>query len=93
MPVTEDTLQYSPAVQDDKYFFTHHLSMRRSGNLCFSCSEAHDKLGELCTFLSFCHGHWVSTALTYGFNEQGNVGMEEWGTRQVSRWLDRGELA
>lgn len=59
--------------------------MRKSGNT-FSCSEAHDKLRDLCTFLSFCHGHWVSTALTYGFNEQGNVGMEEWGTRQVSRW-------
>jgi hypothetical protein len=85
-PVTDDTLQYSPSVQDDKYFFTHHIHLRKSDDMGFSCSEAHDKLRDLCTFLSFCHGHWVSTALTYGFNEQGNVGMEEWGTRQVSRW-------
>lgn len=85
-PVTDDTLQYSPSVQDDKYFFTHHICMRKGADMTFSCSEAHDKLRDLCTFLSFCHGHWVSSALTYGFNEHGNVGMEEWGNRQVSRW-------
>jgi hypothetical protein len=87
-PVTDETLQYYPSVQDGKYFFTHHICMRKSGDRSFSCSEAHTKLHELCTFLSFCHGHWVSTALTYGFDEQGNVAMEEWGTRQVSRWSE-----
>lgn len=85
-PITEDTLQYSPSIQDDKYFFTHHIHMRKSADTSFSCSEAHDKLRDLCTFLSFCHGHWVSTGLTYGFNREGIVAMEEWGTRQVSRW-------
>lgn len=86
IPVSDYTLQYSPSVQDDEYSFTHHMCMRKNGEKFFSCSEAHGKLRDLCTFLSFCHGHWVSTALTYGFDEQGNVAMQEWGTRQVSRW-------
>ena len=88
IPVSDCTLQYPPSIQDDEYSFTHHMSMRKNVEKFFSCSEAHGKLRDLCTFLSFCHGHWVSTALTYGFDEQGNVAMEEWGTRQMSRWSE-----
>jgi hypothetical protein len=85
-PVTDSTLLYSPSVQNEAYFFTHHLCAQKSDNSLFSSSEAHDKLRHLATFLSFCHGHWVSTALTYGIDRHGQVGMEEWGTRNVSRW-------
>lgn len=85
-PVTDSTLLYSPSVQSSSYFFTHHLCMQRSDGISFSTTDAHDKLNDLATFFSFCHGHWVSTALTYGIDEHGQVGMEEWGTRRVSQW-------
>lgn len=85
-PVTDSTLLYSPSVQSSSYFFTHHLCMQKSDRSSFFTRDAHDKLNDLATFFSFCHGHWVSTALTYGIDEHGQVGMEEWGTRKVSRW-------
>jgi len=86
IPVTDSTLLYPPSVQNDAYFFTHHLCAQKSDGRAFSTSEAHDRLNDLASFLSFCHGHWVSTALTYGIDEHGQIGMEEWGTRNVSRW-------
>jgi hypothetical protein len=85
-PVTELTLVYPPLVQSSSYFFTHHLCATKSDGSSFSTVDAHDKLSDLAIFFSFCHGHWVSTALTYGIDEHGNVGMEQWGTHKVSRW-------
>lgn len=94
LPVTERTVLYLPPIQSEDYFFTHHLVIRKENNTTFSCLEAHQELALLCTFLSFCQGHWVSTALTYGLDEHGAVAMEEWGTRKLSpshgitNWLD-----
>lgn len=85
-PVTDSTLLYPPSVQNEAYFFTHHLCARKCKDAPFVTSEAHDRLADLCLFLSFCHGHWVSTALTHGIDEHGQIGMEEWGTRTLSRW-------
>lgn len=59
--------------------------MHRCGN-DFSSTEAHQRLHDLATFLSFCHGHWVCTALTYGIDKEGLAVMEEWGTRKLSPW-------
>jgi hypothetical protein len=85
-PVTDSTVLYDPAIQNEEYLFTHHLSMSKVGGTPFSCAEAHGQLKDLSELLSFCHGRWVSTALTYGINMQGEVAMEEWGTRQLSPW-------
>lgn len=85
-PVMEVTMLYPPSIQNEEYFFTHHLCMRKADGTSFFCSEAHEELKQLSTFFSFCHGHWVSTALTCGLNEKGVVAMEEWGTRMVSPW-------
>lgn len=87
-PVTEVTTLYDPSIQDESYFFTHHVSLHKLGDALFSCSEAHHELDLLCTFLSFCHGHWVSTALVAGVDENGVVAMEEWGTRELSAWCE-----
>ncbi|HET9743057.1 MAG TPA: hypothetical protein VFQ00_09930 [Terriglobales bacterium] len=84
-PVDDLTLQFSPLIQTEEYFFTHHLRVHKS-EAQFSCAEAHSELRDICTFLSFCHGHWVSTALTYGIDKDGLAMMEEWGTRTVSPW-------
>jgi hypothetical protein len=86
-PVTDSTLLYPPSVQNDAYFFTHHLCAQKCDGTAFPTSEAHGKLNDLALFFSFCHGHWVSTALTSGIDEHGQVGMEEWGTRTLSRWF------
>jgi hypothetical protein len=85
-PVTDSTLLYPPFIQNNSYFFTHHVCAQKCDGGLFSPSQAPHLLNDLTTFLSFCHGHWVSTALTYGIDEHGNVGMEEWGTRKVSPW-------
>lgn len=85
-PVGERTVLFNPSISDKEYLFTHHLCMSRANGVPFSSFEAHTKLTELSRFLSFCHGHWVGTALVSGLNEHGVVAMEEWGKSLVSRW-------
>lgn len=85
-PVTEKLMAYSPEIQDEIWFFTHHLSLQRAHGATFSSSEADEQLGLLSTFLSFCHEHWVSPALVSGLDEAGIVAMEQWGTRLLSPW-------
>ena len=85
-PVLETILLYPPEIQNAEYFFTHHLELRKIDGSSFTAAEAHEELQLLCSFLSFCHGHWVSTALTFGIAEDGTVAMEEWGTHIVSPW-------
>ncbi len=84
--VEERTLLYNPSIQDEDYLVTHHLCMRRENDLSFSAAEAHAELDDLSTFLSFCHGHWVSTTLAAGVDANGVVVMEEWGTGLLSSW-------
>jgi hypothetical protein len=86
IPVSEETVLYPPTTQDDAYFFTHHLTMRRADGAAFTTVEAVVQLGLLSTFLTFCHGHWVSPGLVRGTSDGGTVVFEEWGTRLVSRW-------
>lgn len=85
-PALETILQYPPEIQNAEYFFTHQIELRKKSGSSFSAIEARDELNLLCGFLSFCHGFWVSTALTCGMDEEGVVAMEEWGIRQVSPW-------
>lgn len=85
-PALELILQYPPEIQNAEYFFTHQIELRKTDGSSFSAIEARDELDLLCEFLSFCHGFWVSTSLTYGIDEEGVVAMEEWGIRQVSPW-------
>lgn len=85
-PVIEPIMLYPPAIQDEEYFFTHHVCMYKTSGSQFSPLEAHSRLADLSKFFSFCHGHWVGTSLAYGVNKAGTVEMEEWGTHQVSRW-------
>jgi hypothetical protein len=85
-PVGEPIMLYDPTIQNEEFFFTHHLTLTKASGADFSPSQAHDRLSDLSTFFSFCHGYWVGTALAYGINKDGTVGMEEWGTRRVSRW-------
>jgi hypothetical protein len=85
-PVLETILLYPREIQDAEYFFTHHLELKKVDGSSFTALEAHEELQLLCSFLSFCHGYWVSTALTVGIAEDGTVAMEEWGIRQVSPW-------
>lgn len=85
-PVTDATLLYLPSIQNEKYFFTHHLCVQKVDGTSFSTVEAHKQLQDLSLFFSFCYEQWISTALTTGIKEDGEVGMEEWGTRKVSPW-------
>ncbi len=85
-PVTEKLMAYSPEIQNEIWFFTHHLLLQRAHGATFSSSEADEQLGLLSTFLSFCHEHWVSPALVSGLDEAGIVAMEQWGTRLLSPW-------
>jgi hypothetical protein len=85
-PALELILQYPPEIQSAEYFFTHQIELRKTDGSSFSAIEARDELTLLCEFLSFCHGFWVSTALTYGIDEEGIVAMEEWGIHRVSPW-------
>lgn len=85
-PVLETILLYPREIQDAEYFFTHHLELKKLDGSSFTANEAHEELQLLCSFLSFCHGYWVSTALTLGIAEDGTVAMEEWGTHLVSPW-------
>ena len=87
-PVTERTLLYDPSIQNEEYKFTHYLSVRRANGTPFSCGEGHEQLAHVSTFFSFCHGHWVSTALCNGIDKRGLVVMEEWGTRKLSPWCE-----
>ena len=85
-PAVEPVLVYPPKIQTKEYCFTHQLELRKTDGSLFSAAEARDQLSLLCRFLSFCHGYWVSTALTCGIAADGTVAMEEWGLRQVSPW-------
>jgi hypothetical protein len=85
-PALELILQYPPEIQSTEYFFTHQIELRKTDGSSFSAVEAREELNLLCEFLSFCHGFWVSTSLTYGIDEEGVVAMEEWGIRQVGPW-------
>jgi len=93
-PVEESTFLYPRELQSKLYFFSYHLTLRRSDGSAFTCLDAHQQLNLLSTFLSFCTEHWVSAALVEGVDETGAVVMEEWGTRMVasrhepSNWLD-----
>jgi hypothetical protein len=87
-PVSDRTVCFDPRSQVEEFRFTHHVCMHKLTNELFPSVEAHGKLNDLAKFLSFCHGHWVSTALTSGIDENGIVAMEEWGTRQLSRWSE-----
>jgi hypothetical protein len=86
LPVGEPTFLYPISIQNEEYFFTHHLVISQTDDTTFLCKHAHEELALLSTFLSFCHGHWVSTSLTYGLEKHGTTAMEEWGTRKVSPW-------
>lgn len=85
-PVIEPIMLYPLDIQDEEYFFTHHVCMYKTSGSQFPALEAHSRLTDLSKFFSFCHGHWVGTALACGVNKAGTVEMEEWGTHQVSRW-------
>jgi hypothetical protein len=88
------TLEYPRDIQSEQYHFTHQGSLSRLDGDPFSASEARSHLEDLCKFLSFCSGRWVSTALAYGIGCDGELAYQEWGTGQVSPmgaadgWLD-----
>lgn len=86
IPVNELVFLYPPEIQNSEYFFSHHLEMKKCDGSTFNSKQATEELDLVCQFLSFCHGYWVSTALTSGISEDGTVAMEEWGTRVVSPW-------
>jgi hypothetical protein len=90
------TLQFPPHVQSPEYHFDHHLCMVRTDGSQFSAEDAEKRIHRLCSFLSFCRGGWVSTALATGLDDSGELAVAEWGTGQVSAasasisgWLDK----
>jgi hypothetical protein len=93
-PVGDKTFLYPPKIQNELYFFSHHLLLRKANGDTFSCSEAQEALDTLATFLRFCAEHWVAPALVVGSDSTGMAAMEDWGSPKVDapdtprNWLD-----
>ncbi len=93
-PVEESRFLYPPGIQNDVYRFSQHLLLQRSDGGGFSSANARNALSALSTFLSFCAERWIAPVLIAGFDQSGNVAMEEWGTALVEPsggyggWLD-----
>lgn len=89
------TLEFPPQIQSPEYRFTHHFSLVRADEHPFSAENVEEQISKLCTFLSFCRGAWVSTALTTGVDDSGALAYAEWGTGKLSppvsepSWLDQ----
>jgi hypothetical protein len=86
--------EFPAEIQGERYHFTHLAQLSRLDEQPFSANDARSQLEDVCRFLSFCNGRWVSTALAYGIGCDGELAYQEWGTGQVSvngdadSWLD-----
>jgi hypothetical protein len=88
IPISDETLAAPTAMHSDEYRVTHQLEFAREDGASFTPLEAQDFLENLHYFLSFCRGRWVATSFSVAIDEDGEVGMEQWGTGKVSPWRD-----
>lgn len=88
VPIRPDVLEYPEVLQDKDYLLTHNLTVTRVDAGAFDFAQADAQLALISTFLSFCHGGWVSPVLVGGVDAAGITIMEQWGTRQLSPWRD-----
>lgn len=93
-PTGDETLQYPREIQNESYYFSHHLLLHRVDGKSFSCREAQDELSVLSTFLLFCADGWVAPALITGADQAGTAAMEIWSIPKIdahrapNNWLD-----
>jgi hypothetical protein len=90
----EGTSRFPDDIQNKSYFFSHNLLLQKCDAQPFSWTEAQKCLATLSTFLSFCAGRSVAPALVRGYDQSGNVVIQDLGTPRVDpfgtcvSWLD-----
>jgi hypothetical protein len=94
-PIGEDVLEDINLAEGQFHRFTHAARLAKGDDTDFTCEEAHAALDAITKFLSFCRGRWVAPAIVRGFDAQGALAMQEWGTRGIepytrcATWVDR----
>lgn len=83
VPVNEDSLCYPERLRSDEHTITHQLEFSRTDCAAFSSEQMIDFLFKVAEFFSFCHGGWVAIGLAVGFDRQGEVAADEWGTGRI----------
>jgi hypothetical protein len=73
---------------DEEFRATHQVEFSREDGSEFTDQEAQDFLWKLSLFFSFCRGQWVGHSRTVGFEESGEMALEQWGTGRVSTWRE-----
>jgi hypothetical protein len=66
------------------YVITHAVRISREDAGTFSSEQFDELLTCLHYFLSFALGRWAGVALPVGYDAEGNIVHEEWGTRSVA---------
>jgi len=92
-PAGEST-EYPAEIQNESFFLSHHLLLRRRDVQLFSWAQAQRCLEKLSTFLSFCADRSVAPALIRGYDRSGQPVIQDLRTPRVDpfekhvSWLD-----
>lgn len=70
------------------YGITHICKLEKQDRSSFDLNEAYDFVEAFCCYLSFSRGFWTAPVLVSGYDDDGKLMMEEWGSRlsQADAW-------